>query len=109
IGTGRAMELIMTGDRIDADEAYRLGIVNQIFPPETLYDEVMKRAQALASAPAAALAAIKRGVTLGSTGSLAETLEFEMTEQRTLFLSDDAREGMRAFIEKRAPRFAGRS
>lgn len=109
VGTGRAIELIMSGDRIDAEEAFRLGIVNRIYPHESLFDAVLKRAQLLAAGPAIALAAIKRGVYLGATGTLAETLEYEMTAQRTAFLSDDAREGMCAFIAKRAPRFGRRS
>lgn len=108
VGTGRALELIMSGDRIDAEEAFRLGIVNRIYPHETLYDEVLKRAQLLAAGPAA-IAAIKRGVYFGATHTLAETLDYEMAAQRTAFLSDDAREGMRAFIDKRAPLFGHRS
>ncbi|MSR14033.1 MAG: 2-(1,2-epoxy-1,2-dihydrophenyl)acetyl-CoA isomerase [Gammaproteobacteria bacterium] len=105
VGTGRAMDLIMTGDRIDADEALRLGIVNRIYPHETMLEEVIERARALAAGPASALAAIKRGVYLGATGSLAETLEYEKAAQCIAFLSADAREGVRAFIEKRAPKF----
>ncbi|MGH8598966.1 MAG: enoyl-CoA hydratase-related protein, partial [Gammaproteobacteria bacterium] len=105
IGTGRAMELLMTGERIDAEEALRLGIVNRIYPHDTLLNEVQQRARSLAIGPGDALTAIKRGVYLGATRSLAETLEYEMTVQRAAFLSDDAREGMRAFIEKCPARF----
>jgi 2-(1,2-epoxy-1,2-dihydrophenyl)acetyl-CoA isomerase len=109
VGTGRAMELIMTGARIDADEAFRLGIINRIYPHEILLDEVMIHARALAAGPASALAAIKRGVYLGARGTLHDTLTYEMQAQSAVFLSDDAREGMRAFIEKRPPRFGQKS
>jgi enoyl-CoA hydratase/carnithine racemase len=58
-----------------------------------------------AAGPAGAIAAIKRGVYLGATGSLDDTLAHEEAVQCALFLSEDAREGMRAFVEKRPPRF----
>jgi len=105
VGTSRAMELMMLGDRIDADEACRLGIINQVFAVEHFMEEVMDRTRRLAHGPAAALAAIKRGVYLGAEASLAEVLAFEQATQTALFLAADAREGMRAFIEKRSPRF----
>lgn len=105
VGTSHAMELMMLGDRIDADEACRLGIINHIFPAETFMQEVMIRARRLAQGPAAALAAIKRGIYLGAEQSLADLLNYEQRTQTALFLEPDAREGMRAFIEKRNPRF----
>jgi 2-(1,2-epoxy-1,2-dihydrophenyl)acetyl-CoA isomerase len=105
VGTSRAMELIMTGDRIDAEEALRLGVINRIFPHDTFREEVRNFAQRLAEGPAETLAQIKRGVYIGATGTLAETLAHEEQAQSSVFLSDDAREGMRAFLEKRAPRF----
>ena len=100
------MELMLLGERIDAAEAHRLGIVNQVFPDASFIDEVGERARRLAHGPQAAQAAIKRGVYFGAGGTLADTLAYELAAQTTLFLSEDAREGMRAFIEKRAPRFA---
>lgn len=105
VGSSHAMELMMLGERIDADQACRLGIINCIFPAETFMSEVMARARRLAQGPAAALAAIKRGVYLGAEHSLAEVLDYEQRTQTELFLTADAREGMRAFIEKRSPRF----
>jgi 2-(1,2-epoxy-1,2-dihydrophenyl)acetyl-CoA isomerase len=107
VGTARALELLMTGERIDAQEAHRLGILNQVFPDGTFTEAVQTRARRLAAGPPHALAAIKRGVYLGATDSLAATLDFEATAQRELFLSSDAREGMQAFLDKRAPRFGG--
>ena len=108
VGTSRALELIMTGDRIDAEEAFRLGIINRIFPHDTLQEEVRNFARRLADGPAKTLAQIKRGVYLGATGTLAETLAHEEQAQSSVFLSDDAKEGMKAFLEKRPPQFGRR-
>lgn len=105
VGTSRALELIMTGDRIDAEEAYRLGIINRVFPHDSFQQEVRNFAQRLADGPTETLAQIKRGVYVGATGTLAETLAHEEQAQGTVFLSADAREGMRAFLEKRSPQF----
>jgi len=107
VGTSRALEMIMTGDRIDAEEAFRLGIINRIFPHDTLQEEVRNFAKRLAEGPAETLAQIKRGVYIGATGTLAETLAHEEQAQSSVFLSDDAKEGMKAFLEKRSPRFGG--
>ena len=107
VGASKAMELMMTGDRFDAAEADRLGLLNRLIPAESFSEEVDAFARRLANGPRAALEVIKRGVYLGETGSAADVLAFEAREQMALFLSDDAREGMRAFMEKRAPRFNG--
>jgi 2-(1,2-epoxy-1,2-dihydrophenyl)acetyl-CoA isomerase len=105
VGTARAMELMMTGDRFDAAEADRLGLLNRVIPAEDFAAEVKAFAHRLAHGPRAALDVIKRGVYLGETGSAADVLDFEAREQAELFLSDDAREGMRAFMEKRPAAF----
>lgn len=105
VGPARAMELMMSGERIDADTALRLGLVNQVFTDAAFHAEVQTRARLLASGPAAALAAIKRGVQAALNGTLAESLAYELAAQRAAFLSKDAREGMRAFLDKRAPVF----
>lgn len=105
VGTARAMELMMTGERIDAAEALRLGIVNRVFDDARFHDEVRAHLRQLAAGPPEALALIKQGVQRGVEASLPETLAFELQAQSALFLSQDAREGMRAFLDKRAPRF----
>ena len=105
VGTSHAMELMMTGERIDAEQACRLGIINQVFAAASFMDDVRARAQRLAEGPAAALAAIKRGVYLGAEATLTATLAYEQQTQTRLFLAADAREGMRAFLDKRKPRF----
>ena len=105
VGTSMAMELMMLGERFDAAEALRLGIVNHVFAMDTFREEVTNRAVRLAAGPREAISAIKRGVRAGAQESLANMLAFEEREQSRVFLSDDAREGIRAFAEKRAPKF----
>ena len=105
VGTARAMELMMSGERLDAEEALRLGLVNRVFPQDAFLNEVMSRAKQFAAGPREAIAAIKHGVYLGATGSLDDTLAFEQLTQAQLFLGADAREGMRAFLDKRPARF----
>ncbi len=107
VGAAKAMELMMTGDRIGAEEAYRLGLLNQLWPLEGFGEQVHAFAERLAAGPPQALAAIKRGVYGAMGASLGDALAFERQTQTGLILSDDAREGMRAFLEKRQPRFGG--
>jgi 2-(1,2-epoxy-1,2-dihydrophenyl)acetyl-CoA isomerase len=106
VGTGKALELMMSGDRIDAEEALRLCLLNCVFPDETFREEALRIAQQFASGPSETLAHIKRAVYFGATGTLAETFDYEAQAQKQVFLSNDAREGMRAFLEKRVPRFS---
>ncbi len=105
VGTSQAMELMMTGDPIEAEEALRLGIINRIFPHQAFGGQALNFARRLATGPAATLARIKQGVYLGATGTLEEALEYEQQTQAGLFLSADTREGTRAFLEKRQPVF----
>lgn len=104
-GSAKAMELMMTGERIDAAEALRLGLLNRVIAADRFAGEVDAFARQLAAGPREALAAIKRGVYLGATGSPADVLAFESETQCKVFLSADAREGMRAFLAKRRPEF----
>jgi 2-(1,2-epoxy-1,2-dihydrophenyl)acetyl-CoA isomerase len=106
VGTAKAMELMMTGDRIDTIEALRIGILNRVIPDDTFRDEVMTFARQLASGPADTLTHIKRATYIGATGTLSDALRYEEQAQQAVFLSDDAREGMQAFLQKRAPKFA---
>jgi len=106
-GSAKAMELMMTGDRIKAEEAHRLGLLNQLLPLEGFQDQVRAFAERLAAGPPQALAAIKRGIHGAAGSTLAEALNFEHRTQATLILSGDAREGMSAFLAKRPPEFGG--
>lgn len=108
IGRGRALELILSGDRIDADEAWRIGIVNKVVPA----DELMSRAEEIARTmisrgPVAvrfAIEAVDRGLEM----PLAEGLFLEATLFGLLTTTEDMKEGTRAFLEKRKPSFRGR-
>lgn len=108
VGTAKAMELMMTGARVGAEEALRLGLLNHVYPLAAFADEVAAFAKLLADSPPEALAAIKRGVYLGADGSPADVVDYEVEVQAPLFLSADSREGMRAFLEKRPPVFGKR-
>lgn len=108
VGLGRALEMMWLGERIDAAEAYRLGILNAVFPAAEFAANVAARAARFAAGPPAALAAIKRGTYLAEAQGLAAALAHEYETQSALFLSADAREGMQAFVDKRPPHFGAR-
>lgn len=103
----RAYELAMTGELIDADEAYRLGLVNHVYPEERLMGEVNALARRLASGPPLALAAIKTNLNASLGPALDAVLEDERIAQRRLVVSADFAEGVAAFIGKRAAEFKG--
>ena len=103
----RAYELAMTGDLIDAAEAYRLGLVNHVYPEGQLASEVEALARRLAKGAPLALAAIKTTINASLGPSLDAVLEDERIFQRRLFATADVRDGAMAFIEKRAARFRG--
>ncbi len=105
VGAAKAMELMMTGERISAEEAHRLGLLNQLYPLDTFHDQVRAFAERLAAGPPQALAAIKRGIQGPAGAPLTAALDFEHRNQAQLILSPDAREGMQAFLEKRPPQF----
>lgn len=105
VGTAKALELMMTGDRINAPEAKALGLLNQVYPTDTFREQAGAFAQRLAAGPSLALARIKQGVYIGAEQSLQQSLSYELQSQKALFLSDDSREGMKAFVEKRPPQF----
>ena len=108
VGRGRALELILTAEMIDAREAYRIGLVNAVVPPPDLLrvaGEMLRKI--LANGPIAvamSIDAVVRGVEL----PLEDALLLEADQFGLLASTDDMREGMRAFLEKRAPRFSGR-
>lgn len=103
-----ACELFFLGDAIDAGEAYRLGLVNRVVPDEELETETRKLAERLRNAPPASIAAAKLAVYKSTDATLDEMLQYETEAQLRCFATDDAREGIRAFVEKRQPRFMGR-
>jgi len=108
IGIAKAKELLFFGDFIDADEAYRLGLVNKVVPPELLLEEAKKWAKTLSQRPPLALKAAKSCVNVGMQMSLPAAINFEAKEAAILLSTEDRTEGMKAFLEKREPVFKGR-
>ncbi len=107
-GLGVAKELILTGRPVNAEEALRVHLVNAVFEPGELLEKTMEVAQALASKGPLALAAAKEAVNEALQGDHAENLQAEADRFGDLFSSEDAREGLTAFAEKREARFTGR-
>jgi enoyl-CoA hydratase len=108
VGIGRARELCMTGDTIAADEALRIGLVNAVVPHAELLPKVREVAKKIAAKGPLAIAAVKRVLARGADVPLIVANELEASAFAGLFGSDDQREGMKAFVEKRAAKFTGR-
>ncbi len=108
LGPYRAMELVLTGASISAHEAHAHGLVNRICPPERLLDEARQLAQTIAAKSPLAVRLAKEAVRVAAEATLREGLAIELRNFYLLFASEDQKEGMRAFIEKRAPTFTGR-
>jgi len=104
----KACEMFFLGDSIDAAEAYRLGIVNSVVAPEELETATRALAKRLCEAPPIAVAAAKHAVYVSEAADLEEMLRYETEAQMRCFESLDGCEGVRAFLEKRAPKFTGR-
>ncbi len=103
-----ACELFFLGDTIDANEAFRLGLINRVVAPEELEAETQKLAERLRSGPAVSIAAAKHAVYASEHDTLEKMLQYEVEAQVRCFESEDGREGVRAFVEKRPPKFTGR-
>ena len=107
VGPAKAAELVFTGGMVDAAEALRLGLVNRVVPHDRLAEEVGALARTLAAKPPRALALAKAALLRSPEADLDEMLEIERRAQSECFATDDAREGVRAFLEKREPRYRG--
>jgi enoyl-CoA hydratase/carnithine racemase len=108
IGRGRALELMTTGRTVSPAEAERIGMVDRLVPAAEFDQAVAELAAGLAAGAPLAIAAITRLVNDGLERSLEDALERELQELAALFASEDAREGMTAFTEKRPPSYDGR-
>ncbi len=106
VGAGRAMELLMTGDFIDAAEAYRIGLYNRVVPDGTAADAARLVAEQLARGPLHAIAATKGALDREACMDFAAALEWEAQAQAILMTQADFREAYEAFVEKRPPRFS---
>jgi enoyl-CoA hydratase/carnithine racemase len=99
IGVARAKDLIYTGRIVEADEALRLGLVDEVVPPDDVYDAAMAKARQFADGPAFALRAAKAAIDRGLSTDLAAGLEYERVLFASLFATGDREIGMRSFIE----------
>ena len=107
VSPNRACEMFFLGEAIDAQEALRLGIVNRVVEPEALGEVTHELAVRLRDASPISIAAAKQAVYLSYASELEEMLRYETEAQLRCFESEDGREGIRAFLEKRPPRFTG--
>ena len=107
VGTAKACELIFTGDIVDAEEALRLGMVNRVVPPDRLEEETRQFARRLAQGPPVAIRMAKRGIYKSMVEGLRSILEYESYAQSICSKTEDAAEGIKAFVEKREPHFKG--
>ena len=108
VGKGLAMEMVLTGRFITADEAQRAGLVNKVVPVELLLQETVKIARLIAAKSPIAVKLAKESVVKAFETTLDEGLQFERKNFYLTFASEDQKEGMKAFVEKRAQDFKGK-
>jgi 2-(1,2-epoxy-1,2-dihydrophenyl)acetyl-CoA isomerase len=108
VGSSKAKELYYFSDRLSAEDAERLGIVNAIFPAADFEREVMDRARRLAHGPAIAYRYMKENLNRAVAGELGDCMDLEVTHHAHTGLTEDHREAVQAFVAKREPRFTGR-
>ncbi len=110
LGKAKAIELMVRGDRMTMEEAHALGLVNWLLPADGFHDKVLELARSFCPPARAsrAVGAIKRAVQTGHGVTLEAGLALERELQQQLFTSEDAREGIRAYVESRTPAFRGK-
>jgi enoyl-CoA hydratase/carnithine racemase len=108
VGVGRALEMMLLGEPVPAEEARALGLANRVVPAPLLREEAIKLARQLAKGPPLAYAEIKKAVRAGLGGTLDGSLELEKQGQMRCLTSNDSKEGVLAWTEKREPAFQGK-
>jgi enoyl-CoA hydratase len=108
VGKAKAMDMILTGRMMDAAEAERCGLVSRLVPQDKLMEEALAAAERIASFSRPIVMMAKETVNRAFETSLAEGLQFERRLFLSMFATEDQKEGMKAFIEKRKPEFRGR-
>ncbi len=108
VGLGRAMELVLTGDFIDAQEAHRIGLVNRVVSPDELMESVMTLAKKIASRPPLAVKYAKEAVNRSQEGDTASGYALESYLHALACTTEDKKEGVTAFLEKRKGQFKGK-
>ncbi|MEX0785310.1 MAG: enoyl-CoA hydratase [Dehalococcoidia bacterium] len=107
VGPGKARELYFTAEMLDAEEAYRLGIANRVVPHDKLAEETLALAAKIASGPTGTYARMKENLNRAEFTDLKTLLDQEALNMRLSGMSNDSREAVTAFVEKREPKFAG--
>ncbi len=107
VGRGKAMQLILTGDMIDAREAFRVGLVDEVYPPEELMAKALEMAGKIASKAPIAVSLAKECINRGLDISLAHGCDLEKANFGQVCGTGDKNEGIEAFMEKRQPKFTG--
>ncbi|HEY8473349.1 MAG TPA: enoyl-CoA hydratase-related protein [Natronosporangium sp.] len=108
IGPARAKDLIFSGRMVEADEALRIGLADRVVPAGEVYEQAVAMVRPYVGGPAQALRAAKQAIDGGLSVDLASGLALESQLFASLFATEDKREGMAAFVEKRKPSFTGR-
>jgi enoyl-CoA hydratase/carnithine racemase len=108
VGTARACELIFTARMIEAREAERIGLVNKVVPRERLADETKELAKEIAAGPSLAIKMAKKSIYFGVNNDLENVLQYESFAQAACTQTEDLKEGIAAFIQKRKPEFKGK-
>lgn len=108
VGKGKAKELIFTGEMIDANEAYRIGLVNKVVPPEELVETCKKMARKILGNSPIAVLQSKKAINEGLQMSLDHGLKYEAEAWLVNYATEDRNEGLSAFLEKRKPVFKGK-
>ena len=108
IGRYKTMEMILTGDSITAKEAQMIGLISRVTSPETCLEEAIALAKVIAERPPIAVQRAKKAVLEAEEQHLSAGIQHERRSFLQLFATEDTREGIRAFLKKRRPRFVGR-
>lgn len=108
VGSGRAMEMILTGDFIDAEEAYRIGLVNKVYPHDQLQEKAIELARRIASRPPLAVRFAKDAVNRSQEGGTISGYTLESYLHALSCTTEDKKEGVSAFLEKRKGKFRGK-
>ena len=107
VGMPKSFEMLYSGDFVKADEALDIGLVNRVVPHDSLFEEGLAYARRIASGPPIAYTYTRRAIHRSGINNLEEQLIFEWTQQTELLRTDDAKEGFKAFFQKRDPVFKG--
>lgn len=107
VGTSKACEIMFSGDMVEAEEAFRIGLVNKVVPPDKLMPTALEMAAKIAKGPPIAMALTKRAIYKGIESDLQSQIHYEMYAQNVCYQTEDLKEGTLAFQEKRQPLFKG--